>query len=79
MDELLSLIEQRNQIISSLDQDVQRCGRWALTATGVCIKTLKKKNPAFCLLLFTLLRERKEDELLKATLSSKGEKANMIL
>lgn len=39
MDELLSLIEQRNQIISSLDQDVQRCGRWALTATGVRIKT----------------------------------------
>lgn len=39
MDELLSLIEQRNQIISSLDQDVQRCGLWALTATGVRIKT----------------------------------------
>lgn len=31
MDELLSIIEQRNQIICSLDQDVQRCGGRGLT------------------------------------------------
>lgn len=39
MDELLSVVEQRNQIICSLDQDVQRCGGRGLTATAVRTKT----------------------------------------
>lgn len=76
MEELLSVIEQRNQIICSLDQDVQRFGRGGLTAARGSVSNLKKKTAAICLSLFTLIRERKEDKLLKATLNSKGEQSN---
>lgn len=74
MEELVSLVEQRNQIICSLDQDVLRCGGRGQQPQGF---VFKPKNAALFFFLLTPIREREEDKLLKATLNSKGEKSHV--
>ncbi len=72
MDELVAIIEQRNQIISSLDQDRQRCVKMKIIpdASMFCGFLLKKSKCGFVL----SEREREEDMLLEAMMKNKGEK-----
>ena len=69
MDELVSIIDQRNQIISILDQDMQRYTAKKKTIHGAyaCV------NMCVCLFFLYLIREREEDKILKVVMKSKGD------
>lgn len=77
MEELVAIIEQRNEIISNLDQDRQRCTEQNNTRCFHIHRFLCcEKNE--CNFGF-LIREREEDLILEDMMKNKGEKCTFSL